>query len=48
MARPGLKTIPFKMTERHRLNHDTYIFRYGFPDEEMQLGLPVGGHIIIK
>ena len=40
--------IPFPMIKRTKLTHDTYIFRYGLPEEDMTLGLPVGGHVIIK
>jgi len=46
--------ISLKLSKKTKVNHDTYYFRYNnffyvfrfeFPKNEMELGLPLGGHV---
>ena len=40
--------ISLKLTEKIKITHDTYIFRFGFPDAESSFGLPIGNHVIFS
>ena len=38
--------ISLKLKTKIKISGDTYIFRFEFPDLEMQMGLPVGNHVM--
>ena len=38
--------ISLKLKTKIKISHDTYIFRFEFPDIEMSMGLPVGNHVM--
>ena len=40
--------ISLILTEKIKITHDTYIFRFGFPDPEMTFGMPIGNHVMFK
>ncbi len=40
--------ISLVLIEKIQITHDTNIFRFGFPDPEMTLGLQIGGHVMFK
>eukprot|EP01017_Pseudomicrothorax_dubius_P045193 TRINITY_DN777_c0_g1_i9.p1 TRINITY_DN777_c0_g1~~TRINITY_DN777_c0_g1_i9.p1 ORF type:complete len:321 (+),score=51.26 TRINITY_DN777_c0_g1_i9:105-1067(+) len=42
------KSIEVPLVKRIQISHDTYIFQYGLPKEEMRLGLFAGEHIAIQ
>ncbi len=39
------KKIPFKLTEKIMLSHNTRLFRFGLQTPEHRLGLPIGQHM---
>ena len=40
--------ISLKLAKKIKLTHDTYIFRYAFPDPDWTLGLPIGNHVVFS
>ena len=40
--------ITLRLTEKIKITHDTYIFRFSFPDPEMTFGMPIGHHVMFK
>lgn len=36
----------FKLIKRIKVSDDTLIYRFGFPDEKMPFGLPIGQHVV--
>ena len=41
------KKIPFALSEKIELSHDTCLFRFALPSPEHRLGLPVGQHMFL-
>ena len=37
--------IKLKLVKRTKVTHDTYYFRFEFPNKDMEFGLPIGGHV---
>ena len=42
------KRLPFTLTERIEVNHDTRIFRFALPSAEHALGMPPGTHVFLS
>lgn len=40
--------VSLKLTQKIKVSGDTYIFRFGFADESMVLGLPIGKHVVME
>jgi len=38
--------IKVKLVKKMKVSGDTFIFRFGFDDEIMTLGLPIGKHVV--
>ena len=38
--------IKLKLTKKIKVSDDTFIFRFGFPQEDAVLGLPIGKHVV--
>ena len=38
--------VLLKLAKKIKLTHDTYIFRFSFPNHEWTFGLPIGNHVI--
>jgi NAD(P)H-flavin reductase len=38
--------IELKLAKKIKITHDTYIFRFSFPDPDWTFGLPIGGHVV--
>ena len=38
--------ITLKLKDKIMLTHDTYIFRFEFPNQDLTFGLPIGNHVI--
>jgi len=37
-----------KLIKKIKITSDTYIFRFGFPEPDWYLGLPIGKHVIFS
>mmetsp|Transcript_29048 Transcript_29048/g.43808 ORF Transcript_29048/g.43808 Transcript_29048/m.43808 type:complete len:261 (+) Transcript_29048:2-784(+) len=40
--------IKLKLTHKIKVSHDSYIYKFGFPDEASTFGLPVGKHVVFN
>ncbi len=40
--------ITLKLAKKIKITHDTYIFRFSFPDPDWSFGLPIGNHVIFS
>ena len=38
--------LSLKLVKKIKLSDDTYIYRFGFPDENQAFGLPIGQHVV--
>ena len=38
--------VYLKLSKRIKVSEDTLIYRFGFPDEKMSFGLPIGKHVV--
>mmetsp|Transcript_5984 Transcript_5984/g.5145 ORF Transcript_5984/g.5145 Transcript_5984/m.5145 type:complete len:364 (-) Transcript_5984:25-1116(-) len=38
--------ISLRLAKKTKINHDTFQFRFNFPKEDMEFGLPIGGHVV--
>jgi len=46
MKKDADNNINMKLAKKIKITHDTYIFRFSFPDPDWCLGLPCGNHVI--
>lgn len=46
MKKDENECITLKLGKKIKITHDTYIFRFSFPDPEWTFGLPVGNHVV--
>jgi NAD(P)H-flavin reductase len=46
MAKDEDENISLQLAKKIKVSDDTYIFRFGFPQEDAVLGLPIGKHVI--
>ena len=42
---PKGENLSCPLIERTQISSDTFVFKFGLPEKEMTLGLPVGKHI---
>eukprot|EP00347_Sterkiella_histriomuscorum_P007906 403347109 len=42
------KNISLILSQKIKITSDTYIFRFKFPDESVNFGLPIGNHVIFS
>jgi NAD(P)H-flavin reductase len=40
--------ISLRLQKKIKITHDTYIFRFEFPNSEHTMGLPIGNHVIFN
>ena len=40
--------ISLKLKQKIKISDDTYIYRFGFPDENAAFGLPIGQHVVFS
>lgn len=38
--------VNLKLIKRIKVSEDTLIYRFGFPDDNMPFGLPIGKHVV--
>lgn len=48
MTKDKDNNITLKLAEKIKITHDTYIFRFAFPDPDWTFGLPIGNHVIFS
>mmetsp|Transcript_14720 Transcript_14720/g.21912 ORF Transcript_14720/g.21912 Transcript_14720/m.21912 type:complete len:827 (+) Transcript_14720:61-2541(+) len=48
LALNSKKKIQVKLVEREELTHNTRRFRFGLPEDDQRLGLPVGKHLFVS
>jgi len=40
--------ITLRLAKKIMITHDTFVFRFAFPDPEWTFGLPIGNHVIFN
>lgn len=40
--------ISLKLVKKIKISDDTYIYRFGFLDENQAFGLPIGQHVVFS
>lgn len=40
--------IRLKLAKKIKITHDTFIYRFSFPDPDWTFGLPIGNHVVFS